>query len=904
MANVPSMTWFWAKLGNETWPSRYHPVICHLIDVGQVAHALWQNALRGPVRRWVTERLGMNCEEHAGRWIAFWVGAHDIGKVTPCFQYQQNSQTEALKVHLEASGYTFGSGNKRHDQTGTKALFDELTSGAGERWTKCDRGLANKIAVAVGGHHGTFPLSWADIGDEMGDNQWASARREMIGELARVFSVGALPIPTPPAGDQSVWMFLAGLTAVADWIGSNVDFFDPFGNAERVGLSFDVDGYCTQARIKAADALDRLGWLGRASSTGQVASFEEATGIKKPRDLQREIIQMASAMTTPQLVIVEAPMGEGKTEAAWYVADCWDRCGGAGTYVALPTMATSNQMSERVERFLGPDMPGKKNMMLLHGKAALNKQFEKLKYAARVYDDEKHPSAVVAEEWFAANKKHGLLAPYGVGTIDQALLAVLQTKHVFVRLFGLAGKCVILDEVHAYDAYMTTLMERLLRWLAALGCPVVLLSATLPKDKRLALLRAYTSVEIEDENEEIPYPRVTTVAVGVNTASVVHVPADETRKKDIHLGWVKEGGLVYELKTALKDGGCAAVIRNTVGQAQETYRSLRDGLMDAGIKVELFHARFPFGRRQEIETAVLARFGKNGAPANRNKRVLVATQVIEQSLDLDFDVMVSDVAPVDLVLQRAGRLHRHAWGVRPAGVETPRLWLVEPGEKDGRPDFGPSEYVYARYVLLRSLIALGLPRTTVALPDELERLVEQVYGTRSLEIPLSNQDDLSKSKQEMEQEQRKQNRTAKGVMIYRPDAEDLLEQPNMQLQEDDPDAHRKIQAATRDTEPTVQLILIYHSNGRDFLDAEGTEPFDEHEMPDIARLRRLLDNEVTISHPGCVFHYATRDKPVPPGWRKNGMLKHHRIVRLDPAGRSVSGEFPMEYDQNQGVRMI
>ena len=163
-------------------------------------------------------------------------------------------------------------------------------------------------------------------------------------------------------------------------------------------------------------------------------------------------------------------MGEGKTEAGWYAAACWDRRGGQGAYVALPTMATSNQMFERVGSFLEAGA-GKKNLMLQHGKAALNKQFEKLKYAARVYDDEKQPSAVVAEEWFAANKKHGLLAPYGVGTIDQALLAVLQTKHVFVRLFGLAGKCVILDEVHAYDAYMTTLMERLLRWLAAARVP-------------------------------------------------------------------------------------------------------------------------------------------------------------------------------------------------------------------------------------------------------------------------------------------------------------------------------------------------------------------------------------------------------------------------------------------------
>ncbi len=445
-------------------------------------------------------------------------------------------------------------------------------------------------------------------------------------------------------------------------------------------------------------------------------------------------------------------MGEGKTEAAWYVSDAWDRRGGQGTYVALPTMATSNQMFDRVGKFLEADH-GKKNLMLLHGKAALNDQFEKLKYAAWLYDDAKHPSAVVAEQWFAANKKHGLLAPYGVGTIDQVLLAVLQTKHVFVRLFGLAGKCVILDEVHAYDAYMTTLMERLLRWLAALGCPVVLLSATLPRDKRLKLLRAYAGRDLP-EPEDKPYPRVTSVAVGT-VPDVRHVEADPTRARTIRLGWLDEGGLVKTLRESLADGGCAAVIRNTVGLAQGTYSQLRDTLKDDGITVELFHARFPFGRRMEIENAALRRFGKEGGPTDRNKRVLVATQVVEQSLDLDFDVMVSDVAPIDLVVQRAGRLHRHERGTRPAWVAEPRVWLIEPETEDGLPEFGCSEYVYARFVLLRSYIACKAVQV-VRLPADLERFVEQVYGSEPLRIPDAWQAALDETERELAEEQRSQ----------------------------------------------------------------------------------------------------------------------------------------------------
>jgi CRISPR-associated endonuclease/helicase Cas3 len=206
-------------------------------------------------------------------------------------------------------------------------------------------------------------------------------------------------------------------------------------------------------------------------------------------------------------------------------------------------------MFERVGVFLEGGA-GKKNLMLQHGKAALNKQFEKLRFAATVYDEDEHPSAVVAEGWFAANKKHRFLAPYGVGTIDQALLAVLQTKHVFVRLFGLAGKCVILDEVHAYDAYMTTLMERLLRWLAAIGCPVVLLSATLPQQKRLKLLRAYSGEELP-EPESVTYPRVTYVSQS-GRVEVRHIEADARRARTVGLGWLDEGRLAIRCATRLR----------------------------------------------------------------------------------------------------------------------------------------------------------------------------------------------------------------------------------------------------------------------------------------------------------------------------------------------------------------
>jgi CRISPR-associated endonuclease/helicase Cas3 len=887
---------FWAKLGDRTWPDCYHPVLCHLIDVGQVARQLWDCVFRPRIRSWVRARLGLADEDATGSWLAFWAASHDIGKLSPCFQCR-GAQTSSLRQQLANAGFDFPGGERPHGDISTQVLARELES-AGRGWPAVPSKVALNVAVAVGGHHGFFPINWDGICAPLGNTCWVGSRREMLAKLAQLFGLTNIAPPCPAlADDQSIWMYLAGLTSVADWIGSNQEFFRPVGNSTVFDGSFSVEDYFRKAEGQAADALEKLGWLGRADTTTPITFGELFSFIKEPRPLQTAVADSVAGMTEPSLLIVEAPMGEGKTEAAWYAAACWDRRGGQGSYVALPTMATSNQMFDRVQAFLERNV-GKSDLQLLHGKAALNDRFAALKYRAAIYDPDGNTSGVVAEGWFAANKKHGLLAPYGVGTIDQALLAVLQTKHVFVRLFGLAGKCVILDEVHAYDAYMTTLMERLLRWLAALGCPVVLLSATLPREKRLQLMRAYSGNDLP-KPDAVPYPRVTNVPVG-SSAQVRHVDADPARARTVGLGWLERGPLVAKLRQSLANGGCAAVIRNTVGLAQETYWQLRDALRGDGITVELFHARFPFGRRMEIESTVLQRFGKNGEPAGRDKRVLVATQVVEQSLDLDFDLMVSDLAPVDLVLQRAGRLHRHERGVRPEGVNEPRLWLIEPAIKDGLPDFGRSEYVYARFVLLRTLLAVrAIEPSAIELPGHLETLVEQVYGDRPLTIPDVWRVAVEEAKRQLDEERRIQRIKAKGLMIYGPNDEDLLRQQNAQLDQDDPEAAERIRATTRDAEPTIQIVIVYAINGRDYLDALSSEPFSEATEPDINGVRRLLDNEVTINHRGCIAWYAGRS--VPAGWQKRGMLRHHRVVRIDAEGVSLPTEYPLSFDRDIGI---
>jgi CRISPR-associated endonuclease/helicase Cas3 len=375
---------------------------------------LWDRVFRPRAKAWVTTRLNLSSEDAAGRWLAFWAGAHDIGKACPGFQDQGDDRTAQLKLRLPTLPWNLPGKTPPHGDLSAAILATELESDAD--YGRLPRLDAQRIAVAVGGHHGLFCPDWNTKTGALGGRPWAEVRRALLGELARLVGVAGLSAPTPKgdAGDNPAWMYLAGLTSVVDWIGSNQQFFEPFGTAERADTGFSIEDYSDHSKRQADKALEVLGWLGRADDATHRTFREVFPEITKPRPLQEEIERFAKGMTEPTLVIVEAPMGEGKTEAAWYVADRWDRLGGQGCYVALPTMATSNQMFDRVEGFLAK-RAGKSNVQLQHGKAQLNNKFEALKYRAHLYDEDTRPAAVVAEGWFAANKKHGLLARSGSG---------------------------------------------------------------------------------------------------------------------------------------------------------------------------------------------------------------------------------------------------------------------------------------------------------------------------------------------------------------------------------------------------------------------------------------------------------------------------------------------------------
>lgn len=842
---------FWGKTAKDE-PQRYHPLLFHMLDVANVACLLWDDCLPPALRRRIAESLGVD-EADARAVLILLAGLHDLGKASPPFQ----GKDDAAKLRLSALSWPVATGSDLHGKVSATALRQLLLDGTLARYTAND---AWTLASIIGGHHGLFPDGLSKGEPNRGDLHWENARAELAKQLSDAVDL-RLPELIGPFTDPGQVPLLAGFISVADWLGSWEDFFPPANGT-------DVVAYSDISMRNAGNALKCAGWRMPPRPTTQ-RSFRALFGFQ-PNEMQKAAALIADAAKLPYLLIVEEAMGGGKTEAALYVADRARCRTGTGFYVAMPTQATSNAMHRRVQN----NYLGDAHANLVHGNASLH-------YTPTPEPGLSDPDAVAGGAWFTARKRP-LLAPFGVGTVDQSLLAVLQSKHWFVRLFGLAGKTVIFDEVHAYDVYMTDLLKGLLHWLSALDCTVVVPSATLPSDKRRALLDAYAGRNVEQP--ETPYPRLSVVTRGdANAVALPRVKRQAVALQHHTAGPERLFALVTE---TLPRGGCGAIICNTVARAQETYQTMSSSL--PAWEVLLFHARMPAKCRRAIEEQVLAKFGKTGSRPERS--ILVATQVVEQSLDLDFDWMASDFSPVDLLLQRAGRLWRHM-DVRPMSmrpVDCPLLTLLCDGA-DNDPHFGDSAYVYDEYALLRSWLALSSVRK-IAIPAGIEFFVERAYGTER-SIPPDLLDRLNKGRDAYDRQRKKDEHAAQAVLIPEPCRPDsLLRRFNADLADsDDPTVHDSVRAATRLGRPSLTIVCLDERSGQLF--PFGSDlPIDLGVSPDHPTVLALMDAAVSISHPAiyCALKNATAENS-PTSWRRNSHLRHTRLIRFNGGETTVAG---------------
>ncbi|MFD7659024.1 CRISPR-associated helicase Cas3' [Actinosynnema sp. NPDC059797] len=714
----------WAKSVRDPQGRLTHwlPLQQHLDDSAAVAGRLVDEWLSPQVTRRIAQDLPDGVE--GVRLLACWLaGVHDVGKASPAFAIQvpvlANGMRESGLFVREALLSHPERGRVRHELVGHLVVRDFLAGRFGSRRSV----VVDQLASVVGSHHGVPPerLSLQEIGDE----------RELVGEgaweRARLFFLERASAGVPLERYRDVRLsrpsqvLLTSIVVLADWIASNAEFF-PLLEAHEPPEEFDL-----AARLEFG--WKELGlpprWRPRRVGCDVDLAFRsrfdpEAAGA---RPVQAAAVQTAAAMAGPGLMIVEAPMGAGKTEAALLAAEELAAASGAdGVFVALPTQATTDAMFGRVHRWLSalPGRDGSVSVTLAHGKASLNDRFAGLVrqgWFAPCDEDDETPA--VAHHWLGGRKK-GVLASFVVGTIDQVLFAGLKSRHLMLRHLGLAGKVVIIDEVHAYDVYMSQYLHRVLHWLGAYRVPVVLLSATLPADRRAQLLAAYDG-GTHQVRPDLGYP-VLSCSGGM---AVRELPLPESGTS-VALDRLDDDldTLVSYLRAHLVDGGCAVVVRNTVTRVQETARRLEEEFGQDNVTIN--HSRFLACDRARIDKTLLDRFGPRGErPA---LHIVVASQVVEQSLDVDFDLMVTDLAPTDLVLQRLGRLHRHR-RTRPAPVRRARCAVVGVEDWAAAPvrAVPGSRRVYGEHLLLRSA-ALLVERDVLELPADIAPLVQTAYG--------------------------------------------------------------------------------------------------------------------------------------------------------------------------------
>ncbi len=890
----------WAKKGRDGTPF-WLPLLTHLEDAAAVAAFIWQRWLPEGTKRVIAEGCGCTVDE-VERLLVFILAIHDIGKATPVFQakpaqFLPDDLDERLALELATAGlpmqpYSEFSAARSSPHALAGMLILEAAG--------CNR----NVAVIIGSHHGKPPSSGEAIhgGEESqitnfcvnkeGRAAWDAVRAELVEyalSLAGYASFDELPVP-----DMRAQVLLSGLTILADWIASNESYFPYISpdDAARPGMG--------ALRLKTARG--KLDFLKTAWQPEGWAFppelFAERFGFP-PRSLQSAVIETANGIAEPGIFVIEAPMGVGKTEPALAVAEIFAMVTGrSGVFFALPTQATSDGMFPRMRQWIAGLGSGKHSVELVHGKAQFNEDFASLARigGSRGIAEEDDETCAVVYTWFEGRKK-ALLADFAVGTVDQLLQLALKQKHVMLRHLALANKVVIIDECHAYDAYMNVYLHRALQWLGAYRVPVILLSATLPAQKRDELVQAYLGKKKAKQLPEAgppAYPCVT-YTDGREIVPPHRIDAG-VAPVSVSLERLSDAQITETLGALLSQGGCAGIILNTVKRAQAVAASLQ---AQFGDDVALLHSRFTATDRLAKEGTLRAELGKPSPEVRRPaRRIVIGTQVIEQSLDLDFDVLITDLCPVDLLLQRIGRLHRHG-RPRPAKLESARCFVLMP--EDDALDPG-SAAVYGEYLLLRTK-ALLPPR--VVLPDDVSPLVQAVYGGDRAALPYIPEG-YDRAEQDWEKLTREKEKGAKAFRILAPsfDKEDTMEG---WLGTAVTDAAGE--AAVRDSEDSVEVIAVRRgADGGLYLLSSG-EPLPRGDVPDAELARRIARESLRLPAALCmpgkidelIYKLETQSKAEAPRWQESPWLRGSLILVFDADNTARLLGYRLQYDAFFGL---
>lgn len=722
----------------------YHLLPFHCLDVAAVGIAYLKKS--SSLLTSCSQLLKCTEQEFLS-WSAFFLALHDLGKFSEAFQSQRPDLIQLLQSRGPNLSKQY---SERHDSLGFWLWDDDLiaevllTIGI-ENTRKTQRGMKRWL-MAVTGHHGMPPKPTGNV-DFFFLREDKRAAADYVLVIAKLLLTDDAKRIPGDAGANFEWnskvlsWWFAGVTVLADWLGSNTLFF-PYREQPQ-----ELAAYWTYAQDQASDVLKYSGVLSTPTEVGQtLADFFPYINEASPLQDWAATVEINQA---PQIYLLEDVTGAGKTEAAIMLTYRLMAQGAAqGFFIGLPTMATANAMYQRVAQVYQKLFAGSANLTLAHGFKTLVEEFSASILPADnpEQDDAQLDETATARctAWLADHSKRALLASAGVGTVDQALLAVLHSKHQSLRLLGLFNKVLIIDEVHACDAYMQGVLEVLLEFHARADGSVILLSATMPSRMKQRLLDAYARGRNQGAAPRLrstAYPLATRWFDGQSSLLEEGLSSRPNVSRTMQVHYESEEENVFlHIQAALQKGHCVGWIRNTVADAISAYERLSE-IVPHG-KITLFHARFSMQDRLDKEAQVLDHFGGKSGEQDRHGRLMIATQVAEQSLDVDFDVLITDLAPIDRVLQRAGRLQRHvrdAQGNCLYGADakderpSPCVWVLGPAwTSQPKSDwygamFKKGQHVYKNHGQLW-LTAKVLQKGSFTMPADARGLIETVFS--------------------------------------------------------------------------------------------------------------------------------------------------------------------------------
>ena len=880
--------------GGERWL----PLWMHNRDTAEVMRLLVLHWLPEAVRR----SIGL-AEEILVKTAVFLGALHDVGKGILLFQFlvMQNMPIarERLQCIVDIPERLNLNGKTPHARASEAILLS----------LHCPRGLAS----IAGAHHGKpqedryqnyiadqmelFPKDYFTKGQK---SVWKGFWLDLYGaalEWSGFSSEEELPVLS-----RAQQVLLTGLLTMADWLASNTDYF-PLIPVDEVG---EEKWYPQRVQLAWENISLTYPWESQDPPEDSAAFF--ARFGFSPNEMQQAVQKTVSTVSGPGLLIIEAQMGSGKTEAALAAAEIYAaRFQEGGLFFGLPTQATANGIFDRLLAWAKTQSQDVvHSIRLAHGAAEFNENYLQLFPGRAVtQEDDIGEAGISVHPWFQGNKR-ALLADFVIGTVDQLLMAALQQRHVMLRHLGLAGKVVIVDECHAYDAYMNRYLDCILDWLGCYQVPVILLSATLPARRRRELVQAYlgnrgTEGKWQTENG---YPLLTWTDRGQVCQCLI--PSLHAEERDVGCSRVQEDKLPELIRKKLSDGGCAGVIVNTVKKAQVLAEILRGELPE--FEVILLHAQFILPDRAAIEERLLRRLGKYSTSEQRDHLIVVGTQVIEQSLDIDLDFLVTELCPMDLLLQRIGRLHRHV-RIRPSNLQQAECAVLD--REDGSFDEG-SLAVYGRWLLWRSRELLP---DCLRLPTDIPRLVQETYDWENDRLP--GDAESVQAKDEYEREEQIRNQRARAYVIPQPDAEDEENLPfcdtlDNWLQDESAQSDAAARAAVRDGDPSLDvLVMVHHNDGSiHFLPwQQGGRAVDADVPPcradslKIARQRLKLPGFFSRSWmvDQVIHELEAQNKGSLRAWQQSPVLQGELVLLLDEQLNAHLGSIVLHYDQAEGL---